>query len=314
MRHLLIDTDTASDDAVALVMALTSPNVEVEAITVVAGNVPVDQGVQNALYTVELCHKQVPVYRGMPAPLLRSLETAQFVHGQDGMGDIGLPLSGRRAAEGHAVDAIRETIRSYAHNITLVTLGPLTNLAMALLLDPSLAELVSECVIMGGIGQGYGNVTPVAEYNIWVDPEAAHLVFSSSLPITMVGWDISRTRATFTPQEAQALRSIGTPLAEFCVDIQKSVQVFATQVSHLPGFDLPDPIAMAVALDPTICLNSKQLSVAIETKSELGRGQTIVDHMATTGNRPNVHVVLDVSRERFIEMLSQAVGTPPHQS
>src|SRR5436853_381677 len=124
----------------------------------------------------------------------------------------------------------------------------------------------------------------------------------------MVGWDISRIRATFSPQEAKELRSIGTPLAQFCVDIQASVQVFATQTSHLPGFDLPDPIAIAVALDSTICLTSKQLFVAIETQSQLGRGQTIVDHMATTGNPPNVNVVLDVSRERFVEMLSQAVG------
>src|SRR6266487_1955623 len=128
MRHFLIDTDTASDDAVALVMALRDPNVQIEAITVVAGNVSLDQGVQNALYTIELCQKQVPVYRGMSSPLLRPLETAQFVHGQDGMGDIGLPLSGRRATDGHAVDAIRETIHRYAHNITLVTLGPLTNI------------------------------------------------------------------------------------------------------------------------------------------------------------------------------------------
>src|SRR5712692_3104842 len=171
MRHFLIDTDTASDDAVALVMALTYPNV------------PVDQGVQNALYTVALCDKRVPVYRGVAAPLLRPLETAQNVHGQDGMGDIGLPLSGRMPAEGHAVDVLRETIRRYAGDITLVTLGPLTNVALALLQDPSLAGKVKECVMMGGIGQGYGNVTPVAEYNIWVDPEAAKVVFSSSMPI-----------------------------------------------------------------------------------------------------------------------------------
>src|SRR5689334_6529842 len=188
MRRFLIDTDTASDDAVALVMALHAKDVEevqVEAITVVAGNVPLEQGVQNALYTVELCKSRVPVYQGMAAPLLRPLQTAQHVHGRDGMGEIGLPLHGRTPATGHAVDIIRETIRRHPHEITLVTLGPLTNVAMALLLEPALAGLVKECVIMGGIGEGYGNVTPVAEYNIWVDPEAAKIVYASGLPITM---------------------------------------------------------------------------------------------------------------------------------
>lgn len=307
MRHFLIDTDTASDDAVALVMALRSPDVQVEAITVVAGNVPVDQGVQNALYTVELCQQHVPVYRGMAAPLLRPLQTAQHIHGNDGMGDVGLSLSGRAVASLHAVDVIRRTIHQYEHTITLVTLGPLTNLAMALLLEPSLAQLVQECVIMGGIGQGYGNVTPVAEYNIWVDPEAAHIVFASGLPITMVGWDISRTTATFTSQEANALRNVGTPLATFCVDIQRSVQQFAMQVTRLPGFDLPDPIAMAVALDPSICLSTQHLPVTIETASVLTRGQTIVDHLYVTGNHPNTNVVLAASRERFLAMLYAAV-------
>ena len=151
MRHMLIDTDTASDDAVALVMALKSPEVQVEAITLVAGNVPVDQAVQNALYTVELCGSSVPVYKGMAAPMLRPLETAQNVHGHDGMGDIGLSLSGRTPAEGHAVDIIEQTIRRHANDITLVTLGPLTNVALALLRYPSLAGMVKECVIMGGI-------------------------------------------------------------------------------------------------------------------------------------------------------------------
>ena len=296
MRHFLIDTDTASDDAVALVMALTYPDVQVEAITVVAGNVPVDQGVQNALYTVALCHKQVPIYRGVAAPLLRSLETAQNVHGQDGMGDIGLPLSGRMPAEGHAVDVLRETIHRYAGDIKLVTLGPLTNVALALLQDPSLAGKVKECVMMGGIGQGYGNVTPVAEYNIWVDPEAAKVVFASSMPIKMVGWDISRAYAALSQEEAAALRSIGNTLTQF-----------STGVTRLAGYDLPDPIAMAIALDPAVATDTRRLFVAVESESTLCRGQTVVDHLGVTGEEPNVDVVLAASRERFLSMLHAAV-------
>jgi purine nucleosidase len=307
MRHFLIDTDTASDDAVALVMALKYPYVQVEAITVVSGNVNVDQAVQNALYTVELCGKQVPVYRGAEKPILRSLETAEYAHGKDGMGDIGLSLSGRTPAKGHGVTAIIETIHRFAGNITLVTLGPLTNIALALQQDPSIAGKVKECVTMGGTGQGSGNVTPVAEYNIWVDPEAARVVFESAIPIKMVGWDASLAHAIFNSQEMEDLRNVGTPLAEFCVDIQKVLNKFSVEELNLDGFDLPDPLAMAVALDPAVATETKFLFVAIETESELCRGQTVVDHLAVTKHEPNVEVVLEASRERFLRILYDAV-------
>ncbi len=307
MRHFLIDTDTASDDAVALVMALKYPDVRVEAITVVSGNVHVDQAVQNALYTVELCGKQVPVYRGTEKPILRSLKTAEYVHGRDGMGDIGLPLSGRTPAEGHSVTKMIETINRFAGNITLVTIGPLTNLALALLQDPSIAGKVKECITMGGTGQGHGNVTPVAEYNIWVDPEAARIVFESAIPLKMVGWNASIAYATFNSQELERLRNIGTPLAEFCVDIQNALKKFSVEEMNLEGFDLPDPLAMAVALDPSVATMAKHLFVAIETESELCRGQTVVDHLAVTKHEPNVEVVLEASREKFLRILYDAV-------
>jgi purine nucleosidase len=308
MRHFLIDTDTGSDDAVALVMALTNPEIRVEAITVVAGNVPLEQGVQNALYTVELTGANVPVYQGMGAPLLRPHESAQHVHGSDGMGDIGLDVCGRSPAPEHATDVLQETINRYAGEITLVTLGPLTNVALALLRDPSLAGKVSNCVIMGGTGRGHGNVTPVAEYNIWVDPEAAQIVFESGMPITMVGWDVSYTYATLNEAEAARLRAVGTPLASFCVDIQAALIKFATETSGLDGFDLPDPIAMAVAIDPSIVTESKRLFVAIETGGVWCRGQTVVDLLGVTGRNPNVDVVVEASRTRFLEMLHEAVA------
>ena len=272
-RHFLIDTDTASDDAVALVMAMQYPDVQIEAITVVAGNVPVDQAVQNALYTVELCQQKIPVYSGMPGPLTRPLEIAQYVHGQDGMGDIGLPLTGRQPATGHAVGVLIETIHRFAGDSTLVTLGPLTNVATALRRDPSIAKAVGECIVMGGTGQGHGNITPVGEYNFWADPESAKIVFESGMRIKMVGWDISRTYAMFNPEDTAALRDIGTPLAIFSVDIQATLTQFAMKQSKLPGFDLPDAIAIAIALQPEVATETKPLFVAIETQSELCRGQ-----------------------------------------
>jgi purine nucleosidase len=302
LRHFLIDTDTASDDAVALVMALNHPGVRVEAITVVAGNVPLECGVQNALYTVERCGKSVPVYAGLDRPMLRPLETAQFCHGEDGLGDIGLPLTGRAPAEGHAVDVLLDTVHRFSGEITLVTLGPLTNVAAALLREPSLASKVERCVIMGGIGFGYGNIIPAAEYNIWVDPDAAKIVFDSGLPIEMVGWDVSHKHATFTAEEAEALRAI-SDLAAFCVDIQKALRRFGIEYLKQDGFDLPDPIAMAVALESDVATVVKRLRVDVETKSELTRGATVVDHLRVTGREPNADVVLEASRDRFLEVL-----------
>ena len=287
-------------------MALRNPAAEVVAITVVAGNVPLDKAVQNALYTVELSGSDVPVYSGVAGPLLRELETAQFVHGEDGMSDIGLPLQGRRPESGHAVDVIIETAQRHAGRLTLVTLGPLTNLAVALLRAPEIASMIERCVVMGGIGSGHGNVTPVAEYNIWVDPEAASIVFRSGLPITMVGWDISRISAVIDPGTARRLRGIDTELARFAIDIQGTLAEFTASVTKLDGFDLPDPIAMAVALDPSIAA-TRRTHVEVVVGDGPGRGQTIVDHLPREGRPANVEVVTAVPAELFLTQLETAL-------
>ena len=309
MRKFIIDTDTASDDAVALVMALQDPDIDVRAITVVAGNVPLSQALQNALYTVELCGKDAPVYSGCAKPILRELETAQDVHGADGMGDIGLPLGDRAPAPGHAVDVLRQVIRENAGDITLVTLGPLTNVALALLREPELAALVEHCYIMGGIGEGHGNVTPTAEFNIWVDPEAAKIVFESGMKMTMVGWDISWKYATFDPGQAAEIRDIGSPLAHFVVDIQATLTAYAIESSHLAGFDLPDPITMAVAVDPGIA-TCRDFRVDVTTGDGLQRGITVVDVLGVTGREPQMRVATGVDRAAFVGMLKRSVSRP----
>ncbi|MGW7532424.1 nucleoside hydrolase [Amycolatopsis sp. NPDC054798] len=307
MTHMIIDTDTASDDAVALLMALRHPDVTVEAITVVAGNVPVDQGVQNALYTAELAGAGgVPVYRGAERPLLVEQATAQHVHGKDGMGDLGLPLHGRTAAAGHAVDALIATAERHAGEVTLVALGPLTDLAIAVSREPRLAQWVTRCVVMGGTGDGRGNITPVAEFNVWADPHAAQMVMRSGLPLEIVGWDISRKHAVFDDAELDELRRLG-PLAEFAVDINRTVSVFARTSSKLAGLDLPDPIAMAVALDPGVATRKAALPVQIDTADGLGRGQTVIDHTGLTARPANATVVFDASRAAFLNSLRQAV-------
>ena len=305
MRNLLIDTDTASDDAIALIMAMKYPEVKIEAITVVAGNVPVEQGVQNALYTLELCRQNIPVYQGAAKPLLRSLQTAQFVHGEDGMGDIGLDLQGRKPQKGNAIDVIINTIEAFPEQIELVTLGPLTNIAIAILKAPTIVNKVKQCTIMGGVGRGHGNITPVSEYNI--DPEAAKIVFSSGMNIKMVGWDISRNHAFFDDSDVAKLRALDTPLAHFTVDIQKILVEFATKHSGLPGFDLPDPIAMAIALDETISTFSQKMYAEVIISDGITRGQTVMDHNNAIKNQHMIEVVLEASREKFIAMLHNAL-------
>ena len=188
-----------------------------------------------------------------------------------------------------------------------MTLGPLTNVAEALTMDPETARRIDRCVIMGGTGRGPGNVTPVAEFNIWVDPEAADVVFSSGMRLEMVGWDASIAHAMFDAEDARRLRSLGGPLAEFCMDIQGTLTKYVEGSFGLEGFDLPDPLAMAVAIDPEVATEVRRLNVVVSTDGDLTRGQTVVDVHGVTGRRPNVDVVLEASRDRFLRLLEGAL-------
>ncbi len=302
MRTFLIDTDTASDDAVAMCMALRHDDVDVVGFTVVAGNVPLDQAVQNALYTVELCGESTPVYAGASQPILRDLRTAQEVHGEDGMGDIGLPLSGRSPADGWGPQVIIDTIRENPGEVTLVALGPLTNVAIALLMAPDIAEAVERVVVMGGTGEhGPGNMSPSAEFNFWVDPEAVRVVLRSGMPLEFVGWDISIASAVVTSDRQRELRELG-PLGAFSVDIQATLQGYAWEETRLEGPDFPDPIAMAHAIDPTPA-TIEHLGVDIAIGPDPMRGTLIVDHFGFSQIAKNVHVVTNYPEDVFFSML-----------
>ncbi len=314
-RKFIIDTDTASDDAVAMLMALRWPDVEVEAITVVSGNVPLAQALTNALYTVELCRAEVPVYRGANRPLLREPSHAEWFHGADGMGDQNYPPPERTAEPTHAVDALIETIKANP-GIVLVTLGPLTNVALAVSRAPEIAAHVSRCVVMGGAACTVGNVTPAAEFNIWVDPEAARIVFHSGLPVEMVGWELCRGDANIRENEIGYIKSLDNPLAHFAVDCNTVAIKANYKQSREIGMALPDPVAMAVALDPAVATRSSKHWVEVETQSDLTRGMTVVDQLGVTedernsplwsslNNRdPNVKVVWEIDIPRWKEML-----------
>lgn len=314
-RPFLVDTDTASDDAVALIMALRSPGVRVEAVTVVAGNVPLDRAVRNALYTVELCGADVPVHAGADGPLERPLETAEFFHGEDGLGDQGYPPPEGGAAEGHAAEVIVETARAHP-GLTLVTLGPLTNVAMALDRDPDLGEHLGRVVVMGGAACTVGNITPAAEFNLWVDPEAARAVFDAGLPLEMVGWELCRGPANLDEEEMERVRGFDTEIAHFAIDCNATAVRANRRQSGDPGLGLPDPVAMAIALEPGLCTRRARHHVMIETGSELTRGMTVVDRLGVSdrphneavwgdraGRDPWVSVCWELDVDGFKEML-----------
>lgn len=307
-RFMFIDTDTASDDAVALVMALRHPAVTVVGIGIVAGNVPLAMGVQNALYTREMCGSSVPVHAGCDRPMRRDLRTAQMVHGHDGMGDIGLQLSGRTPEPGHAVDALIAAANAHSGALELVTLGPLTNVATALRKDPSIAGKIARCVVMGAVYDHIGNVTPVAEFNMWCDPEAVDVVLRSGMRLEFVGWDRSRFDALITADLAASIRSIGTPLAEFAIDIQRCVLEFCRTETKLDGFDFPDPIAMAHALDSGVALETRDLYLEVETGHGPADGMVVMDVLGVLHREPNALVVTKASHERFVQMLREAVA------
>jgi inosine-uridine nucleoside N-ribohydrolase len=288
-RAFLIDTDTASDDAVALIMALRSPEVEVTAITTVAGNVGVAQASRNALYTAELCESQVPVFAGAEKPLTRAHESASWFHGRDGLGDHGYPPPRRSVERRSAVDAIIDTIESQP-GLVLVTLGPLTNIALALKKKPDIAGKVGRCVVMGGAPCCEGNVTPAAEYNIWCDPEAARVVARSGLLIELIGWHLCRGEAALNPSDIQQVLSFGTPVAKFAIECNSRAQEAYLQQTGEHGISLPDPVAMAVALDPSIITSQSEHYMEVETDSELTRGMTVVDRLNVAGDERNREV------------------------
>lgn len=296
MRSFVIDTDTASDDAVALVLAAREPTVDIRAVTVVAGNVPLDLAVLNAIVTLDLCGQtDVPVHAGHAGPRVRDLETAQVVHGEDGMGGAELPPPSRPADSHDAVDVLVRIAREEEGRHELVTLGPLTNIAAALDDDPDLLTRFDHTWMMAGAPDGVGNANALGEYNVWADPEAASLVLAAPGAKTMIGWNISRTQAVMTPPEQERLRSCG-PLGAFASEINVAVDQYARDTG-LPGYDLPDPVAMAVALDEGIITESTDewLVVGLD---EPTRGATLPDRRFERPI-PNIRVVWSVDEVAF---------------
>lgn len=269
MRKFIIDTDTAADDAAAIVYMLMSEDISVEAITVVAGNVPVERALSNALASVEAANIYAPpVYKGCDRPLLRTPYTATNVHGEDGLGDSGIKPQKLTAESLHAVDAICEIIRQNPHEIELLTLGPLTNIAIALRKCPEIATLVKNVVVMGGSGDEKGNVTEYAEFNIYADAEAAKIVLESGMPVTLVGCELSTDECGITADEAEMLKNAPDPAANFVYAVTRRLQAFDREKYGRDEIFLPDAVAAAVAADAEISSCLEKVRAEVITQGE----------------------------------------------
>jgi purine nucleosidase len=287
-RKFFIDTDTASDDAVALLMALEWDDVDVLGISIVSGNMPIEQGSINARYTVELCKKNTPVYIGADKPLKKKREHADWFHGPDGMGGMNYHEPKHPETGEDFIEVLRGLVHEHPNEITLVTLGPLTNIGNFITKYPDSFLMLKNIVIMGGASNTVGNVTPAAEYNIWCDPEAADIVFKSKHPdITMVGWELCRGGANLTEEEMEYVYSFETEKGNFAIDCNKHALDSSKNWLGDPGLGLPDPVAMAVALDTNVTVRESKHNVQVVLDGP-SRGMTIVDQLHVGENEPNI--------------------------
>lgn len=278
MRKIIIDTDTGSDDAVALIMALKSNEVKVEAITTVCGNVPLELATKNALMTIEIANGQKPpLYVGVGKPLFRNLVTAVNVHGEDGMGDCNLINPSIKAENKHAVDAILEIVENNPNEVEIVTIGPATNIAFAILKAPETMKKVKHIYSMGTSGFGPGNTTPVAEFNVYVDAEAYSIMLKSEIPITIIGFDVCLGDAALNKSDMDLLLTSGKKEAEFSVKCNRTLLEYNLQRSGKHIVDLPDAVAMGVVLWNDIVLEKKLCYCYTCTVEEAAYGQVIIN-------------------------------------
>jgi purine nucleosidase len=306
MTRLIVDTDTAGDDVFSLLLALRDSRVELEAITVCCGNVAFEQEVENALYTVEQAGRsgEVPVYAGCSRPLLAEWVGAEYVHGQDGMGDSFFPRARQRREREHAVDELVRRIGESPGELTILAQAPLTNLAAAVARDPSIAGKVAHLYVMGG---GIGNITPAAEYNFHVDPEAAKIVLGAGFPFTLFTWTLTRTHGVFDDDKLARIAALDTPLARFFGQVNRKAREFDDRVNHLGGSTHPDSMACAAILDPSLVLAAEDAVIDVETSGELTRGWSLIDTLGRTGREPNARVVTDFDTERFFALMLAAL-------
>ena len=306
MTRLIVDTDTAGDDVFALLIALRDPRAGLEALTICCGNVGFDQEVENALYTVEMAGRggEIPVYPGCSQPLIAEWVGAEYVHGQDGMGDSFFPRAAQRPEAAHAVDELVRRINESPGELTILAQAPLTNLAVAVTRDPSIPQKVARLYVMGG---GVGNITPAAEYNFYVDPEAAKIVLNAGFPLTLFTWSLTRSHGIFDDAKLAQIAALGTPLAEFFGQVNRKAREFDDKVNHLGGSTHPDSMACAAIVEPSLVLATEEAVVDVETAGELTRGWNLIDTLGRVDREPNATIVTDYDTEGFFELMLEVL-------
>ncbi|NDW04677.1 nucleoside hydrolase [Jiella pacifica] len=310
-RAVIFDTDPGQDDAVAILAALASPELEVLGISTVAGNIPLDLTTKNALKLVELAGRtDVPVHAGCDRPLGRALVTAEHVHGETGLDGPDLPEPATKAGAAHGADFIIETVRSReAGTVTLLTLGPLTNVALAFAKAPDIVSRLQGLVMMGGGCFEGGNITPAAEFNVYVDPEAAAMVFRSGVPITVLSLDVTHKMRS-TKERIAAFRDLGNAAGKAVAAMLTFSERFDVEKYDWEGAPLHDPSVTAYVLDPDM-FEGRDVNVEIETGSPLTRGMTVVDYWGVTGRAKNAFWVRSGDSDRFFALLTERIGRLP---
>jgi purine nucleosidase len=304
MIRLVIDTDPGVDDAYAIMAAFAHPGAQVEAITTVAGNVSLERTTANACTILDILKQDVPVYAGCDRPLVGPVLDASHFHGEDGLADSGYPPSQRKVADEHAVNALIRLANESPGELTLVAIGPLTNVATRL--DPALPQKYERLVVMGGAIRGTGNVTTAAEFNIYADPEAAAVAFGAWPGLTLLSWEATMDHG-FTVERVESLWAADSPRAQFFRHASaRGLSAFEQYLGHRVLFT-PDLLAVAVALEPDIVRRAEAHHVRVELAGQYTRGQTTVDWFDITGQAPNVNVVLALDAERLWELLRAAI-------
>jgi purine nucleosidase len=311
LRRFIIDTDTGSDDVWAIIEALRATDiVRVEAVTVLCGNLPLDMCVKNAMLAVDAAGTYTPpVYRGMDRPLMHKESFyAVNVHGDDGLGGMHLPPSPRPVETKHAVDAIIDIVMANPGEIEICTIGPLTNIAMAVLKEPKLAENVKKVWILGGSAGPTGNMTPAAEYNVYVDPEAASIVLDAGMDTMWVTWDNARGETEITPEEVNSLLSCGDSTAEFCAKCTRRLREYYHELYGRDTYGVIDSLLMTCALYPEIMRNTFRANCAIELRGTETRGYFRIDRDGRLKKEPNAEICPAVDVDMYKQKLFALFG------
>tara|TARA_B100000212_G_scaffold36935_1_gene23958 strand:+ start:1581 stop:2567 length:987 start_codon:yes stop_codon:yes gene_type:complete len=327
MKKIIIDADTGSDDAVALLMAYRNLEKEnILGVTLVSGNVPLDQAVLNTIYVNELCEVDIPIFKGADKPLNREYievfdsetatnialsytnesTSAQHVHGIDGLGDIGLSPKNKEVESKTASEFYKEVLKTET-NLEIVTLGPLTNIANMITENKESLDSIKHIYIMGGSSNALGNVTKFAEYNFWVDPEAADLVLNAGIPTTMIGWDPSLYDAMIDINKINEIESINTKFSKFTNDIQVVLREMMKELLNQDAYDLPDPLAMSVFLDETIISQSAEANVRVDVRDGMTRGGCVIDYMNIEPETHKTRIVQRCDPDKFFELLKSSL-------